>query len=59
MFLRREYKCTLNSLFSVLFGPKLQTRYCVIHGGNFYYYVRSEDKKQAGCFKLEGRFLGL
>ena len=26
----------------------------MIHGGNFYYYVKPDDKKQCGCFKLEG-----
>lgn len=35
-------------------SAKLQTRWCVIHNGNFYYYVRNDDKKQCGCFKLEG-----
>ncbi|XP_052256273.1 src kinase-associated phosphoprotein 2-B-like isoform X1 [Dreissena polymorpha] len=37
-----------------LFGPKLQTRYCVISGGVFYYYEKQTDKKQCGAFKLDG-----
>ena len=38
-------------------SAKLQTRWCVIHNGNFYYYVRNDDKKQCGCFKLAGKLL--
>ena len=36
-------------------GPKLQSRWCALHAGVFYYYTKPEDKKQCGAFRVEGR----
>ncbi|XP_021339769.1 uncharacterized protein LOC110440985, partial [Mizuhopecten yessoensis] len=35
-------------------SEKLQKRWCVIHGGNFYYFNKCTDIRQKGCFSLKG-----